>query len=52
MVAELITEIQQGMAAYLDNAQMMQLQKVLSHTLFGVEVTKRQDQQDTTRDLV
>ena len=47
MVAELITEIQQGMAAYLDNAQMMQLQRVLSHALFGVEITKRQEQQDT-----
>ena len=44
MVAELITEIQQGMAAYLDNAQMMQLQKVLTHTLFGVEVTRKQEQ--------
>ena len=47
MVAELITEIQQGMAAVLDNAQMMQLQRVLSHALFGVEITKRQEQQDT-----
>lgn len=44
MVAELITEIQQGMAAYLDNAQMMQLQKVLSHSLYGVEITKGQGQ--------
>ena len=43
MTDSLITEIMQQMASYLDNAQMMRLQKVLEHSLYPYEVTQREN---------
>ena len=40
MKEKLITEIRQGMVAYLDNAQMERLHEVLNHCFYGVAVEK------------
>ncbi|GHV48179.1 phage integrase [Clostridia bacterium] len=40
MKEQLITEIEQGMVAFLDNAQMERLHNVLTHALYDVEMTK------------
>ena len=42
MKDSLMTEIMQQMASYLDNAQMMRLQKVLEHSLYPYEVIQRE----------
>lgn len=39
MKNQLITEITRKMLPYLDNSQMKQLQKVLAHCLWGVQVS-------------
>ena len=43
MKDSLMTEIMQHMASFLDNAQMMQLQKVLEHSLFSYEISLKKD---------
>ena len=40
MKNRIITDIEQGMQGFLDNAQMKQLHEVLSHVLYGVEIVK------------
>lgn len=40
MKEEIITEIQNGMLAYLDNSQMKQLRRVLVHVMDVVEIVK------------
>ena len=46
MKKELITEIMQYMLSYLDNAQLMQLQKVMEHTLLRYEISAFQVKQE------
>ena len=41
MKDSLITEIVQQMTPFLDNAQMMQLRKVLEHSFYSYEVTQK-----------
>lgn len=43
MKEALIIEIEQGMTAALDNAQMEHLHKVLAHCLYNVTVTENID---------
>ena len=40
MKNRIITDIEQGMQGFLNNAQMKQLHEVLSHALYGVEIIK------------
>ena len=40
MKNRIITDIEQGMQGFLDNAQMKQLHEVLSHVLYGVEIVQ------------
>lgn len=40
MVHEVITEIEQGMLSVLDNAQQIQLRRVLKHCLFGLKIER------------
>ncbi len=40
MKNRIITDIEQGMQGFLDNAQMKQLHEVLTHALFDVEIIK------------
>ena len=40
MKDRIITDVEQGMQGFLDNAQMKQLHEVLTHALFGVEIIK------------
>ena len=41
MENRLITEIEQQMMGILNNAQLMQLQKVLEHCFYNYEVVKK-----------
>lgn len=50
MQQQLITEIMQSMLLHLNNAQMEQLQKVLQHTLYNVEITIVDAAKDTSSD--
>ena len=43
MKNQIISEIEQNMLPYLDNAQMEQLHYVLSHTLWDVDISKIED---------
>lgn len=43
MKNQIISEIEQNMLPYLDNAQMEQLHYVLSHTLWDVDISKNKD---------
>ena len=43
MIQELMTEIKQGMAAVLNNAQMESLNNVLEHCLWGVSVSRSEE---------
>lgn len=43
MKNQLISEITRQMIPYLDNAQMEQLQNVLQHTLWNVQITSNED---------
>ena len=54
MKKELITEIMQYMLSYLDNAQLMQLQKVMEHTLLRYEISAFQvkQEEDNSYDLI
>ena len=46
MKNRIITDIEQGMQGFLDNAQMKQLHEVLTHALFGVEIIKTDESSD------
>lgn len=43
MKNQLISEITRQMIPYLDNAQMEQLQNVLQHALWNVQITANED---------
>ena len=43
MKTQLISEITRQMIPYLDNAQMEQLQNVLQHALWSVQITVNED---------
>lgn len=43
MKEELITEISRKMLPYLDNAQLSQLQEVLTYCFWNVEITQADD---------
>lgn len=43
MKNQIISEITRQMIPYLDNAQMEQLQSVLQHTLWNVQITANED---------
>ena len=43
MKDQLISEITRQMIPYLDNAQMEQLQNVLQHALWNVQITANED---------
>ena len=43
MKEELITEISRKMLPYLDNAQLSQLQEVLTYCFWNVQITKTED---------
>lgn len=46
MKNRIITDVEQGMQGFLDNAQMKQLHEVLTHALFGVEIIKTDESSD------
>ena len=46
MKQQIISEVLQQMLLHLDNAQMLQLRKVLENVMFGCEITVQMEQQD------
>lgn len=46
MKNRIVTDIEQGMQGFLDNAQMKQLHEVLTHALLGVEIIKTDESSD------
>lgn len=46
MKEQLINEVMQGMLAYLDNSQLIELQKVLNQALHGMTVTESEVDED------
>ena len=51
MKEELITEISRKMLPYLDNAQLSQLQEVLTYCFWNVEITQADDNKEKTEDI-
>ena len=51
MKEELITEISRKMLPYLDNAQLRQLQEVLTYCFWNVEITQTDDNKEKTEDI-
>ena len=46
MKQQIISEVLQQMLLHLDNAQMLQLRKVLENVMFGCEITVQMEQED------
>ena len=51
MKNRIITDIEQGMQSFLDNAQMKQLHEVLTHALFSVEIIKTDESSDLQQEF-
>lgn len=51
MKNRIITDIEQGMQGFLDNAQMKQLHEVLTHALFGVEIVTTDESSDLQQEF-
>ena len=51
MKNQLISEITRQMIPYLDNAQMEQLQEVLQHTFWNVQITANENVDNIRRIL-
>ena len=51
MKNRIITDVEQGMQGFLDNAQMKQLHEVLTHALFGVEIIKTDESSELQQEF-